>query len=260
MSLPRNLFIVCLVSAAFGQSLVFPSSDEKSWAGKDRCVGQLDKLSLNQSGYVQYTEFDTNVPRLRAFTVCYWMNVRDTTRGATPLNYALDEDANTDNLTVTYEGNGRWRTTANGQVLYRLKTAPLPEGRWSHQCQSWDGRADGRWAVWQDGRLAGHGNAFQSSGVVVPGGGVLVTGQHQNTISAGGMDRGEGLVGEITLVQVWSRALLAAPSKPARKLAYRLANDCDSANGGDLVTWRSTPRRGYGGVTRRVARQHCGRF
>jgi len=250
------LLPLLLVGAQRGvDELVFPDPGTSA-----DCFGQLSKVSLNQSAYVQYSEMVTSVPAMTSFTACAWMKVHDCGRSATMLNYALDEVANTDNLTITYTTGGFWTVTVNGNPLYTALARPLESGVWGHVCHSWDAKLGGKWSVWQNGGIADQGANPESQQWVIPPGGVLVTGQHQGTILTGGMDRGAGLVGEITLLQMWKTAVLKPSDDVAHQLARRLSADCVAADRGDLIGWLSTARRGYGGATTTVARQVCSQF
>jgi len=250
------LLPLLLVGAQRGvDELVFPDPGTAA-----DCYGQLSKVSLNQSAYVQYSELVTSVPAMTSFTACAWIKVHDSSRFATMLNYALDEVANIDNLTITYTTGGSWIAVVNGKRLYNALTRPLENDVWTHLCHSWDAKKDGKWSVWQNGGIADQGVNHESQQWVIPAGGVLVTGQHQGTILSGGMDQGAGLVGEITLLQMWKTAVLEPSADLAHQLVKRLSADCVAADRGDLIGWLSTPRRGYGGATTSVARQVCSQF
>uniref|UniRef100_A0A2P2I982 Pentraxin-related protein PTX3-like n=1 Tax=Hirondellea gigas TaxID=1518452 RepID=A0A2P2I982_9CRUS len=251
------VFVVMLlgVQAVSAKKIVFPSS------GNPTCPGnRLHKITLVQSNYVQYSEFVTPVPALRAVSTCFWMTVQDANRAATPLNYAVDEQDNTDNLTVQYRpSEGSWTLNINGVRVYTARAVPLTPQRWHHLCHSWDG-ATGQWSVWQDGSLMDSGVNTRSIGTEIPAGGTMVTGQHQNTLANMGMDAGEGLTGSLTLLHVSSTPLGNPQSYPTLRLVQHLATDCTATDRGDVVGWLRTPTRGYGGVLQEVAFQNCGRF
>lgn len=83
--------------------------------------------------------------------------------------------------------------------------------------------------------------------LVVPGGGEGVSGQHQNSGLNIGKDMGEGLNGWLTLFQLSSKPL--GPLTHATETAVaRLASQCTGEMEGDIINWRKTPRKGFGGA------------
>lgn len=88
----------------------------------------------------------------------------------------------------------------------------------------------------------------------------MVAGQHQNTINNMGMDRGEGVVGSLTMIQVSSFPLPHPHATSAVLKVRQLANECTAADRGDVVGWLSTPRRGFGGAITKLANSKCGYF
>lgn len=74
-----------------------------------------------------------------------------------------------------------------------------------------------------------------------------MSGQHQNAGLFVGKDMGEGLNGWLTLFQLSSKPL-GVLSYATKTVVARLASQCTGELEGDLINWRTTPRKGYGGA------------
>ena len=99
---------------------------------------------------------------------------------------------------------------------------------------------------------------LQIKGIVIPGRGVAVSGQHQNTELTQGMDQGEGINGWFTLFQMSAKPL---GSFAEAETKAKLASQCSADMEGDLISWTTTPRKGYGGITETPSySKACGRF
>lgn len=94
---------------------------------------------------------------------------------------------------------------------------------------------------------------------MVPGGGTAVSGQHQNTLH-NGMDVGQGLEGWMTLLQLSQETLYQPDSYSTKQYVKSLATFCSKDVGGDVISWRVTPRKGYGGIMETPGTQICGHF
>lgn len=101
---------------------------------------------------------------------------------------------------------------------------------------------------------------LQKDSLVVPGGGVAVSGQHQSTSLNMGLDQGEGLNGWLTLFQLSSKALGPLSSTTKTAVAH-LTSQCTDDMEGDLISWKKTPRKGHGGATETPSQSKvCGVF
>lgn len=90
---------------------------------------------------------------------------------------------------------------------------------------------------------------------------MAVSGQHQSTSQTMGMDQGEGLNGWFTLFQLSSKALDPFDVATIDATVAILASQCTGEIEGDLISWRNTPRKGYGGVMETPSYSKvCGRF
>lgn len=96
----------------------------------------------------------------------------------------------------------------------------------------------------------------------IPQGGLAVSGQHQRSRIDNpiGMDRGEGVEGFLTLFQLSSKPLRQPYSVASAALVDSLASQCSKDLGSDVISWRNTPRKQFGGVTETPAREECGNF
>lgn len=215
---------------------------------------------LNQTGYVQYCHYMTEIPTMVSLSLHYWFLLLDTSRTSTTFNYGLDETVNTNNVTVQLEAGTpqRWRLEINDVLVNRVPSPPVRVGEWHHVFHSWHSQS-GQWSVFLDAKLIGSSINRQSQGLVVVGGGNAVSGQHQNTLH-NGMDVGQGLEGWMTLLQLSSRPLLNPTSLTAGYFVTTLASQCSRDYGGDVISWRSTPRKGYGGIMETPGSEVCGHF
>ncbi|XP_071526625.1 C-reactive protein 1.4-like [Panulirus ornatus] len=226
------------------------------------CQGnKLPKLRLNQSGYVQYSVYDVDMPELSSFTMHYWFNLIDANRTATTFNYALDLAKNNNNLTVQLERGQpqHWTMQINDMLVSRVVSPLVEAGVWYHMLHSWNS-ATGQWSVFMNGKILATGHNSLSVGLKIPGGGIPASGQHQNTALFMGMDQGEGIEGWFTLFQMSSRPLHSPYSKATANTVEALASQCSRDLVCDIVSWRGTPRKGYGGVTETPGQEDCGDF
>ncbi|XP_063615285.1 C-reactive protein 1.1-like [Penaeus indicus] len=249
---------------ASAQAFQFQAQGSRALAGES-CLG-LSKLLINQTGYTQYVHYYTDFPELTSFTMQYWFNLNKNFRSATTFNYALDEEVNTDNVTLQlHQGEqlhspSHWTLHINGILVVRVESPPVLAGEWHHMLHSWDSN-QGEWSIFMDGRLLGSGYSKEGRGLVIPAGGVAVSGQHQNTAQFGGMDQGAGIEGWFTLFNMVSRPLFNPKSARTLATVARIASECSPhAAYGDVISWTSTPRKGYGGVMETPAAPVCGWF
>ncbi|XP_027224173.1 C-reactive protein 1.4 isoform X1 [Penaeus vannamei] len=231
----------------------------------ESCLG-FSKLLINQTGYTQYAHYYTDIPELTGFTMHYWFKLNKNFRSATTFNYALDAEVNTDNVTLQlHQGKqlhspSHWTLHINDVLVVRLESPPVLAGRWHHMLHSWDS-TQGAWSVFMDGGLLGYGYSEEGRGLVIPAGGIAVSGQHQNTAQFNGMDQGEGIEGWFTLFNMFSRPLLYPNSRGTLAAVARIARQCSPDQPeGDVISWRSTPRKGYGGIMETPAIPVCGKF
>lgn len=88
-----------------------------------------------------------------------------------------------------------------------------------------------------------------------------MSGQHQNTAQFNGMDQGEGIEGWFTLFNMVSHPLPYPRSAGTRAIVARIASECSPNDAyANVISWKSTPRKGYGGVMETPAVPVCGRF
>ncbi|KAK3852973.1 hypothetical protein Pcinc_040463 [Petrolisthes cinctipes] len=256
----RMSLLLLLVTAVAAQD-----SSGEYWGGTkgapQLCTQNgLPKLMLNQTGYVQYCHYMTDIPTMTSFTLHFWFHLLDASRTSTMFNYGLDEGRNTNNLTVQLESGfpQYWRLEINDVLVIRVPSPLVRVGEWHHALVSWQSLT-GQWSVFLDGDLVESGSSVQSRGLVVPGGGNAVSGQHQNTLH-NGEDVGQGLEGWMTLLQLSREPLYQPDSYAIKRYVKFLATFCSKDVGGDIIGWRVTPRKGYGGIMETPGRQTCGYF
>lgn len=108
-----------------------------------------------------------------------------------------------------------------GHTFYRLNY-PLRLNRWYHTCQSWNGKT-GEWQIWVNAERVGRGFHNRLVGHVIPSGGIAISGQEQSQLG-GGFQEGKdapkgagGMLGEITMVQLYNVALTAGKAHKDHK-------------------------------------------
>ena len=111
------------------------------------------------------------------------------------------------------------------------------DAQWHHICGSWD-NTNGSLALYKDGeirRVAGvHKKDYK-----IPGGGVVVFGQDQD-FDGGGFQDHQSFVGELTNVNVWSRAL-------SSQEISRMNRSCVVGQG-DVMKWNDVRSHYHGNV------------
>ncbi|KAK1116497.1 hypothetical protein K0M31_018961 [Melipona bicolor] len=122
----------------------------------------------------------------------------------------------------------------DGHNLYRLNY-PLRLNKWYHSCQSWNGRT-GEWQIWVNDERVGRGFNNRLVRHVVKGGGVAITGQEQRQLGGGFLEGDEappgsgGLLGEITMVQLYGVALTAGKAHKDHKHHHAHHYEHDTSN------------------------------
>ncbi|XP_042871780.1 C-reactive protein 1.1-like [Penaeus japonicus] len=256
---PRSTYFLLLVLGCG----YWVQTEASLW--QETCLG-LSKLLINQTGYIQYVHYYTDIPELTGFTMHYWFNLKNNFRSATTFNYALDTKVNTDNVTLQlHQGKylsspSHWTLRINDILVMDVASPPVLAGEWHHMLHSWDS-SQGAWSIYMDGKLLGYGYNEQARGLVIPAGGIAVSGQHQNT-AFNGMDQGKGIEGWFTLFNMFSNPLLYPKSTRTLDLVARIAKQCsiDQQVEGNVISWKSTPRKGYGGIMETPAVPVCGQF
>ncbi|KAM9392154.1 neuronal pentraxin receptor a [Pholidichthys leucotaenia] len=192
------------------------------------------RLSFPTRTNYMYAVVKHAVPKLRSFTVCLWL--RPAERGiGTPLSYAVPEQPN--ELALL---QGLHTPT---ELLINDKVAQLPlnlsRGSWQHICVSWTQKGGG-WQAYQGGKLKGEGHGLAAGHHIRPGG-VLILGQEQDSLG-GGFDSSQALVGELSQVGLWDRALSSSQVASLSR--------CGRITQGSVAPWAENGVEVYGGATK----------
>ena len=172
----------------------------------------------------------------------------------------------------------------NGLEVYSVPYV-IRSHHWYHMCHSWEG-ASGRWKLYMDGDLVGHGTDTEKRPPFIPGGGIPVFGQQQNNFDLsperpGGFQAASGIEGEMTLLFFDSRPLRhnlaslgASGNSKGEILGSKLTSDialsawgikepgrsCFDQPSGDIVAWGITEINLVGGAVLANAKPSCGDF
>ncbi|CAH2267106.1 jg25263, partial [Pararge aegeria aegeria] len=173
-------------------------------SGSDSC--SVYKVSMNQELFYQYVEYQTKLPNLKEFTLCLWTKFHNHTE---------------DHPLFSYAGLGAviWSLSSNKKKLVACKAGIRAKVLrdndfecWYHSCQSWNGKT-GEWQIWVNAERVGRGFHNRLVGHVIKGGGTIVSGQEQSLLyTKDGSEpilKQSGLIGEITMLQLYNVALTA---------------------------------------------------
>lgn len=186
---------------------------------------------------IKFIEFETLVPDLQDFTVCYWLKSVNTTNRQSTFSYSgevlqvLDDPVGRVELNrfvffISPPAPGDpqaisiWieptifgtqiRLTMREVEVHSVPYA-ITSHHWYHMCHSWEG-ASGRWLLYVDGDLVASGMDTNPRPRFIPGRGTVVFGQQQNNFDLspdrpGGFQAASGIEGEMTLAFFDSRPL-----------------------------------------------------
>ncbi|RZC33942.1 uncharacterized protein BDFB_004173 [Asbolus verrucosus] len=135
------------------------------------------------------------------------------------------------------ERSSYFSLSVEGHTFYRLNY-PLRLNKWYHTCQSWNGKT-GEWQIWVNGERVGRGFHNRLVSHIIPSGGLAITGQQQSQLGGGFLEGDQapkgagGMLGEITMVQLYSVALTAG--KAHRDHKHHHAHQYDH-NGNQITT------------------------
>lgn len=155
----------------------------------------LYKVLLTQKGYIQFLRYQVEIPALHDFTLCIWVKSSNFSNPHPLFSYSKDEKERLLRLWLQPPSLGR-RAHVKFEVLERdVMSVPVDIAlqHWYHFCQSWSNTA-GQWALYINGKLAATGEDWQTTGVVIPGGGDVVVGQEYTDFDKG-LD--DGIEGEV---------------------------------------------------------------
>nr|CAI5823674.1 unnamed protein product [Callosobruchus analis] len=166
---------------------------------------EVYKVGFTQDLYFQYVQYKTDVPDMKEFTLCFWTKFYNHSNDHPIFSYA-------DRVTSQWQ----WQVTPLSTEL------PARLNKWYHTCQSWNGKT-GEWQIWVNAERVGRGFHNRLVGHTIPGGGIAITGQEQAQLGGGfqegkGAPKGSGgMLGEITMLQLYSVALTAGKAHKDHK-------------------------------------------
>ncbi|XP_060829810.1 uncharacterized protein LOC132914599 [Bombus pascuorum] len=218
---------------------------------EDGCT--LYKIAMKQQLYFEYVHYKTQLPDMKEFTLCMWTKFYNHTNDHPLFSYAVgDQPRGILSWVANTARSSYYMMNIDGHNLYRLNY-PLRLNKWYHSCQSWNGRT-GEWQIWVNDERVGRGFNNRLVGHVIKGGGIAITGQEQRQLGGGflegdGAPPGSGgLVGEITMVQLYEVALTAGKAHKDHKHHHGHHYEHDTTN--------NTPRPTRPPVTGRPLPQH----
>ncbi|XP_071874524.1 pentraxin-related protein b6 [Bombus fervidus] len=218
---------------------------------EDRCT--LYKIAMKQQLYFEYVHYKTQLPDMKEFTLCMWTKFYNHSNDHPLFSYAVgDQPRGILSWVANTARSSYYMMNIDGHNLYRLNY-PLRLNKWYHSCQSWNGRT-GEWQIWVNDERVGRGFNNRLVGHVIKGGGIAITGQEQRQLGGGflegdGAPPGSGgLVGEITMVQLYEVALTAGKAHKDHKHHHGHHYEHDTTN--------NTPRPTRPPVTGRPLPQH----
>lgn len=186
--------------------------------------GQCDlyKVGFTQDLYFQYIQYKLELPELKEFTLCHWNKFTNHTNDHPIFSYAVDGQPRAMYAWISNtERSSYFSLAVEGHTLYRLNY-PLRLNRWYHACQSWNGKT-GEWQIWVNAERVGRGFYNRLVGHSISSGGIALSGQEQSQ-TGGGFQEGKyapkgagGMLGEITMVQLYSVALTAGKAHKDHK-------------------------------------------
>ncbi|XP_044750564.1 uncharacterized protein LOC123310917 isoform X2 [Coccinella septempunctata] len=131
------------------------------------------------------------------------------------------------------ERSSYFSMSVEGHTFYRLNY-PLRLNKWYHTCQSWNGKT-GEWQIWVNAERVGRGFHNRLVGSKIPGGGIAISGQGQTQLGGGFQEGAQapkgsgGMLGEITMVQLYNVALTAGKAHKDHKHHHAHQFDHDGA-------------------------------
>ncbi|CAB3259000.1 unnamed protein product [Arctia plantaginis] len=195
-------------------SLYNPSPSPMS----DTC--SVYKVSMNQELFFQYVEYEKHLPDLKEFTLCMWKKFHNHSSDHPLFSYSVADNPKEISAWISNTQEASYFSMAvHGQTFFRLNY-PLKLNTWYHSCQSWNGKT-GEWQVWVNGERVGRGFHNRLVGHVIKGGGLAISGQDQSllykTDPIEPVERQTGLMGEITMLQLYYVALTAGKAHKDHK-------------------------------------------
>eukprot|EP00118_Oscarella_pearsei_P016356 m.155183 g.155183 ORF g.155183 m.155183 type:complete len:2420 (+) comp38660_c0_seq5:905-8164(+) len=168
-----------------------------------------------------YSTSSVPIPDMTAATMAFWIQTSHARRRGTVVSYASPSVSNAFAI-QDYTG---FVIFVNDQRAF--SDIKVNDGAWHHVAVTWTS-SGGNWQFFRDSRLIVSGSGLKPGGTIL-GGGLIVIGQDQDEIG-GGFVASESMVGSVSQVNVWSRALSGAE-------IGRLYAGCNKTFMGDVAAW-----------------------
>ncbi|XP_075990641.1 pentraxin-related protein b6 [Anticarsia gemmatalis] len=177
------------------------------------------KVSMNQELFYQYVEYERDLPDLKEFTLCMWKKFHNHSNDHPLFSYSVGDNPKEISAWISNTEEASYFSMAvHGQTFFRLNY-PLKLNTWYHSCQSWNGKT-GEWQIWVNAERVGRGFHNRLVGHVIKGGGLAISGQDQSLLYKKDIEpvqRQSGLMGEITMLQLYHVALTAGKAHKDHK-------------------------------------------
>lgn len=226
------------------------------------CTPTFSKVLFNQTEGSQYVQYAQHLPDMTGFTLHYWINLLEPANYACPFAYYNEADGTfIQVLVITPRSTPSFVLQVNGVIVSLVQHKVKLVGEWHHVLHSWHS-GTGRWSLYVDGRLVQSETDERKRGLAVSGGGRAFSGQRHEIITGkypcDGC--GHGLHGWLTLLGFDTHGIQRANYWMTRMMVSVVADGCSPEVGGDVINWKNTPRRGYGGAMEAPANSTCGAF
>ncbi|XP_026673661.1 uncharacterized protein LOC113464971 [Ceratina calcarata] len=233
-SFPTAASIFHQESSVYGDGeYLYDASPLLAQHDQDGCA--LYKIVMKQQLYFEYVHYKTELPDMKEFTLCMWAKFYNHTNDHPLFSYAVgDQPRGILSWVANSARSSYFMMNVDGHNLYRLNY-PLRLNKWYHSCQSWNGRT-GEWQIWVNDERVGRGFNNRLVGHVIKGGGIAITGQEQRQLGGGflegeGAPKGSGgLLGEVTMVQLYDVALTAGKAHKDHKHHHVHHYEHDTSN------------------------------
>ncbi|XP_066275437.1 uncharacterized protein [Branchiostoma lanceolatum] len=188
-----------------------------------------------------YVKLPTSLSQpLTEITTCLHMRSEDTRLGA-PVSY----DMSNNDFVVYGNSADRIKVYVNNQQTTTFAVSIL-DGSLHFLCVTWSSTA-GDWKVYANGTEIASGSGL-ALGQSIPSGGTWILGQEQDR-PGGGFNASDAFAGEISLLNVWDRALTEA----------EIGATCGGTAGGNIINWGRDTFELFGQVWNRSTTVECGK-
>ncbi|KAK7595207.1 hypothetical protein V9T40_001640 [Parthenolecanium corni] len=201
----------------------------------------LYKAVMDQHSFHQYIQYKHHIPDMKEFTLCTWHKLYNHSVNHPIFSYALPRKPRTISSWIENTPKKSYYMLAvNGHTLYRINY-PIKLYKWYHSCQSWNGKT-GEWQLWINGERVSRGYYNLMVGKPIKSGGIAISGQELTEVdltSNEWREKGSGLQGELTLIQLYKAALSKGKAYSDHKHHHahewghdgEMMNNDDDANG-----------------------------